>query len=146
MLIVNKTVKSYKVTAKKMQQGVALLESLIALLIFSMGILAIVGLQGFMVKSTADSKARSDASFLAQNRIAMMWADPLNPANYAEVGTAVPALPGGLRTTTVNVLTRGEEEVAEVEVLITWQLPGEAQHRYRAIAQISGARPKNGEA
>lgn len=135
MLIVNKTVKSYKVTAKKMQQGVALLESLIALLIFSMGILAIVGLQGFMVKSTADSKARSDASFLAQNRIAMMWADAGNIANYAEVGTAVAELPSGLRTTTVTNLANG----TEVEVLITWQLPGEAQHRYRAIAQIAGA-------
>lgn len=135
MLFVNKTVKSYKVTAKKMQQGIALIESLIALLIFSMGILAIVGLQGFMVKSTADSKARSDASFLAQNRIAMMWADPVNIANYAEVGTSVPALPGGLRTTTVTNLANG----TEVEVLITWQLPGEAQHRYRAIAQIAGA-------
>jgi len=51
-----------------------LLESLIAILIFSVGILAIVGMQGAAVKATSDAKYRSDAGILANNLIAQMWA------------------------------------------------------------------------
>ena len=38
--------------ANKFQNGIALLEALIAILIFSFGVLGIVGLQGAMVKGT----------------------------------------------------------------------------------------------
>ena len=37
----------------KLQKGIVLLEALIAILIFSFGILAIAGLQGAMVKNTS---------------------------------------------------------------------------------------------
>ena len=49
---------------------------MIAILIFSMGVLAIVGLQAAMIKNTADSKYRAEASYIAQKRIGQMWADP----------------------------------------------------------------------
>ncbi|MFA7349489.1 MAG: prepilin-type cleavage/methylation domain-containing protein [Methylotenera sp.] len=140
----NKSDKSYEAINSKSQavnnaqRGIALLESLIALLIFSMGILAIVGLQGFMIKGTAESKARSDASFLAQNRVAMIWgADPVNLAAYAEVGTPVPELPNGSRDTVVNVVPDG----ANVTVTITWQQPGlnSVIHNYTTNARVMGA-------
>ncbi len=143
MLLMNKTGKSYKaidrksLIVNKAQRGVALLESLIAILIFSMGILAIVGLQGFMIRGTAESKARSDASFLAQNRVAMMWADAANLAAYTEVGTPVPELPNGFRRTDVNVVANG----ANVTVTITWQQPGPGSviHNYTTNARVMGA-------
>jgi type IV pilus assembly protein PilV len=50
------------------QKGAILLESLIAMLIFSMGILALVGLQAAMVSNTSDAKYRSVASYLAQQK------------------------------------------------------------------------------
>lgn len=50
-----------------------LLESLIAILIFSVGILAIVGMQGSAITATSDAKYRSDAGILANNLIAQMW-------------------------------------------------------------------------
>jgi len=50
----------------KTQQGIALLESMIAILIFSMGILALAGLQGVLVKNTSDAKYRAEATFIAQ--------------------------------------------------------------------------------
>jgi len=58
-----------KPQARKFQEGVVLLESLIAILIFSMGILALVGLQGAMVKNTSDAKYRAEATFIAQQRL-----------------------------------------------------------------------------
>jgi type IV pilus assembly protein PilV len=50
-----------------------LLEGLIALLIFSMGILAIVGMQASAVKASSDAKYRSEASLLANELIGRMW-------------------------------------------------------------------------
>ncbi len=52
-----------------------LLEALISILIFSIGILAIVGLQAASVKMSSDAKYRSDASLLANQLVAQMWAD-----------------------------------------------------------------------
>lgn len=55
------------------QTGSMLLEGLIALLIFSMGILAIVGMQAAAVKASSDAKYRSDAGLLANELIGRMW-------------------------------------------------------------------------
>jgi type IV pilus assembly protein PilV len=86
---------------KSTQRGVLLIEALVAILIFSVGVLAIVGLQANMLKNTADSKYRSEASYIAQARIGQMWADPANLASYIEANTDISALlPGGKRTVT----------------------------------------------
>jgi len=118
----------------KLQQGIALLESLIAILIFSMGIIAIAGLQGYMIKGASEAKNRSDASFVAQRRIAMMWANSANLADFAEATPATVAeLPSGTRTTTINNADRGD-----VTVTVKWQAPGEPAHQYVANALITG--------
>ncbi len=57
------------------QQGVILIEVMIAILIFSIGVLALVGLQATMIKNTAEAKYRSEASYIAQSRIGQIWAD-----------------------------------------------------------------------
>lgn len=117
---------------KSEQQGVALLEALIAILIFSVGVLAIVGLQAFMLKNTSDSKYRADASYIAQQRLGAMWADPDNLSTYLEAGTDISTLlPGGTRTVTQPV-------PGQFLVTITWQLPGEAQHNFVTSANIAG--------
>lgn len=124
----------------KSQRGIAILESLIALLIFSMGILAIAGLQGFMLKGASEAKNRSDASVIAQRRVALMWTDAKAnsaalSAAYAEINTVVPELPNGLRTTAFNAAITDE-----VTVTVTWQSPGEPQHNFSTNANIVGAR------
>lgn len=117
---------------KSAQQGVVLLEAMIAILIFSMGVLAIVGLQAAMIKNTADSKYRADASFIAQQRIGTMWSDPDNLASYLEANTDISALlPGGTRTVTQPV-------AGQFMVTVTWQVPGETQHNFTTTASITG--------
>ena len=114
------------------QQGFVLVEAMVAILIFSMGVLAIVGLQAAMIKNTSDAKFRADASFIAQQRIGMMWSDPVNTAAgaYLENNTDISALlPGGTRTVTQPV-------AGQFVVTITWQQPGEGQHSYTTIATI----------
>jgi type IV pilus assembly protein PilV len=77
---------------RKLESGVVLLEALVAILIFSIGILAIVGLQGAAVRTASEAKYRSEAAFLASELIAQIWADAPNVAEYEYTGTgAVPA-------------------------------------------------------
>ena len=57
------------------QQGSMLLEALIAIVIFSIGILAIVGLQANSIRISSDAKFRADASLLANQYLSSMWVD-----------------------------------------------------------------------
>jgi type IV pilus assembly protein PilV len=117
----------------RQQKGIVLLEALIAVLIFSMGILAIAGLQATMVKNTSDAKYRSDAAFIAQQRLGVMWADPDNLVTYVETDTDISTmLPDGKRTVTLPAVG------GEVNVVVTWQLPGQDLHNYSTYARITG--------
>jgi type IV pilus assembly protein PilV len=85
------------------EEGVMLIEALIAILIFSIGILAVVGMQATAIKNVTESKSRSEAAFLAEELMAQMWIDqnisPLpvqvntsnvNVANYNYPGSGSP--------------------------------------------------------
>jgi type IV pilus assembly protein PilV len=58
---------------RQAQSGVLLLEVLIALLIFSLGVLGLVGLQANAAKQSSQSKYRADATLLANELIGQMW-------------------------------------------------------------------------
>ena len=75
-----------------------LIEALLAILIFSIGILAVVGMQSVAIKSVTDSKYRSEAAFLANELIAQMWTDQGNIGlyNYPGSGTVPTKLTKGL--------------------------------------------------
>ena len=114
------------------QQGVVLLETLIAILIFSMAVLALIGLQAAMIKNTSEAKFRADASHIAQQRIGAMWADPTNLAAYTGTNTGISALiPGG-------TLTVAQIGPTQYQVTVTWQQPGEPQHSFTTLANIVG--------
>jgi len=55
------------------QNGIVLLEALIAILIFAFGVLALVGLQASSINNVLDAKYRADASFVANEIIGKMW-------------------------------------------------------------------------
>lgn len=110
-----------RVGARKWQGGVVIIEALLALLIFSLGVLAIVGLQGTMMRDTTAAKFRMDASMLASERVGRMWVDIANVPSYAETETTITQLPGGKRTT---VVTGDAAAGYVVTVTYTWQMPG----------------------
>ncbi|MEI8171278.1 MAG: type IV pilus modification protein PilV [Rhodoferax sp.] len=58
----------------RQQTGSMLIEVLIAILIFSIGILGIVGLQASAVTASTDARYRSEAALLANELIGRMWA------------------------------------------------------------------------
>ena len=64
---------------------------MIAVLVFSLGILGIVGLQAASIKASTDAKYRSEASLLANELIGRMW---VSDRNQATLGASF-ASPGG---------------------------------------------------
>ena|SRR5438874_7317411 len=57
------------------QRGAFLLEALIGILIFSLGVLGIVGLQARAIRFTNDAEFRAEAMYLANSLISQMWTD-----------------------------------------------------------------------
>lgn len=125
---------SHRQSPVQLQEGVVLIEVLVAILIFSMGVLAIVGLQATMIKSTADAKYRADASYIAQSRIGQMWADPANAVTYVEANTDISSLlPAGRRTVT-------QVSAGQYQITVTWQQPGPdaTTRNFTTTAYITG--------
>ena len=139
---------TYKPTGNS-QRGVLLLEVLVAILVFSIGILAIVGLQGIAVRTTTDARYRSEAAFLTGELMSQIWTDPINVSqyNYPGAGT-VPArlagwvarvnsrLPGGVAPVVTYTANAQLGEV--VDITVGWQLPGEAAaHQHQARMNVN---------
>ncbi|MCG3185744.1 MAG: hypothetical protein IOMNBAOH_00255 [Rhodocyclaceae bacterium] len=142
------------------QSGVVLLEALVAILIFSLGILALVGLQANSVRMTTEAKYRSDASLLTEQIIGLMWADDrANLPGYAHApggancvfnGAAsananVTAWLGGtgLAGTVIDTLPNVQAQIVigaqnVVTVTLCWMPPGGgAFNQHSVMAQIS---------
>lgn len=135
------------------QRGATLLEAMLGILIFSIGILAMVGMQALAIKQVNDAKYRADASFLANQVIGEMWvnrgAGGANLVTYAYAGGGSPpavlanwvasvqnGLPGV--TPAVNQPTVAVAGTT-VTVTIFWQPPGSpTTHNHVAIAYING--------
>lgn len=72
------------------QSGFMLLEVLVSILIFSIGVLSIVGLQANSIKQSSAAKYRTDASLLANDLIGRMWVSDRSNATLSAAFT-----PGG---------------------------------------------------
>lgn len=117
------------------QKGSVLLEALIAILIFSFGILAISGLQGAMMKNTADATFRSEASYVVQQKMGELLSNPNQIGIRTETSQEFPALarlPNGSLAT--NALSNGR-----IQFVVTWNA-GDGQHQYEATTSVFTAR------
>jgi len=137
---------------KRAQSGVALLEALVGILIFSIGILALMGLQAQSIRNTVEAKYRNEAAYLANQIIGQMWVDRANLADYDTGAGASPqmlawrnqvagTLPritvGGTNTPTIAVAG------SQVTVTVFWQLPGadSPQRQFSVVALINDSGP-----
>ena len=128
-------------TRRNSQSGVMLLEALIGILIFSLGVLALVGMQALAVKVATESRERAEASNLASQLIGEMWINRANLANYeytagsgaipaeltnwvAQVQAALPNADVYLPSVSIGAPTVAGVNGNEVIVTIRWQAPG----------------------
>lgn len=143
------------------QSGFMLLEGLVAILIFSLGILALVSLQGTAVKQVTDAKYRADAGLLADQLLGMMWiSDRTTPTSLqssfdttagssttltnwkTSVASTLPGITTTVNQPTVTVIpsTGTSDSGSLVTVTIFWLAPSEsattAAHKYVTTTQI----------
>lgn len=137
-------------TMRSKQQGSVVLEALISILLFSIGILAIVGLQAASIKNTASAKYRTDASLLVNQVIGQMWvsnktnatlvanfSSPAGAGYAAWANSVAQALPG-VSGVAANAPTIAIDASNNVTITLFWQAPGEAAaHNYTAIAVVT---------
>jgi type IV pilus assembly protein PilV len=136
--------------ARRRQSGSYLLEALIAILIFSFGILGLIGLLGSSIRITNDARYRSEAANLASAMIAEMWTMPAAQMDtefgssgnkLADWKTKIAGLlpsATGANAPTVDLTQPGlSPESRTVVVTVFWQMPGEAErHQHLMTAQI----------
>lgn len=131
------------------QTGSYLLETLIAILIFSFGILGLIGLLGSSIRVTNDARYRSEAANLAGAMIADMWTmtaaqmDTEFGTGGAKLaawqGKATALLPAAATyPPTVDLTQAGlSAESRTVVVSVFWKMPGETEkHQHLMTAQI----------
>ena len=140
-------------TARR-QQGMMLIEALVGILIFSFGILAMMGLQAISIKNTIEAKYRTEASFVANKIIGEMWTEcgktcttlstydttsgtsPNMVAWRNEVAALLPGVVvGGTNSPTIQVAGN------TVTVTVYWKIPGtdSLTRHFSTIAQINAS-------
>lgn len=118
----------------KTQQGASLIEVLIALLIFTVGLLGLAALQLNSLQSTADSSQRSQSTWLMQDLVERMRANPAGTAAQYSVAPACNALPARMCADYYNPDTQAKVAAsdcssAQMATFDTW----EAQCSYAAL-------------
>jgi len=136
------------------ERGVMLIEALIAILIFSIGILAVVGMQSVAIKNVTDAKVRSDAAFLVNEMLSQIWSDAGNINSYQYAGTGSnprltawlakvnARLPDSTNVPPTITVTGGTPLGGQVQITVFWRLPQEATqgvpaHQHSVIANVA---------
>ncbi len=134
-------------------RGALLVEALVALAVFALGILGNVSLLAHTARAVSAAHWRMEAARLAQAQIAAMWtANPDTLAArydkdaggeaYAKLAELAQKLPGADiagNAPEVSIGPGPAPRSRKVSVTLHWQLPGErVAHRYRTSAVIAG--------
>jgi type IV pilus assembly protein PilV len=121
-------------------RGVALIEALVAILIFAVGVLGLVGLQVSMTRAQGAGKYRADAANLASEVIGLMWVDKAllsggNLTSYATANCAAYTPCNDWKNKVASTLPAGTAAISaatdgNVTVTLTWTIPNEGSHTY----------------
>jgi len=144
---------------KRRQAGGFLLEALIGVLIFSFGILGIVGLQAQALRHTGESEYRAEAIYLANSLISKMWTDDpavlkakydstVGGAGYVSFANSAASLPGVVVATSTNLPVVLVDPAAPIPqspsqqghvvlVSVFWRIAGDpAVHNYTTTGVV----------
>ncbi|CAN7476821.1 type IV pilus modification protein PilV [Rhizobacter sp. LjRoot28] len=146
--------RSASVAQSRGARGVVLIEALVGIMIFSIGVLGLVGLQAAMVKAQTEANYRAEAAQLAQDLVGRMWVDTENLAAYHDADACksldpcsqwldrvAERLPGAV-SPEVKLVDGGR-----TEIVLAWITPGEPEkdgrHAFRTVTAVSGQPPKD---
>jgi type IV pilus assembly protein PilV len=137
------------------QHGLVLIEALVSILIFSIGILGLIGMQANAIAFSTDAKFRADAAIMANQILAQISvSDAGQLSSFAHQTGGTVCSPTGTASSNASVLD-WIDEVNEafagaspqqqiivntlngtVTVGICWQVSGSTPHNYTVINQI----------
>lgn len=119
-----------KPPSPRRQDGIALLEALLAIVILGIGLLGTVGLQARAYSALSDAGMRAEAAIAGEKLVGMVTADLGNIASYTLAANATPNtqmkpwvdetrahIPGAVLTVTAVPLTRR----MQFNLVISWQ-------------------------
>jgi type IV pilus assembly protein PilV len=127
------------------QEGVMLIEALVANLNFTLGVVALMGLQANSIAQLSAAKYRTDASYLVSQIMGRMWVDQSNITKYQSPGYTGRAGWDTLVTTTLpqgaaTIPVAGLPPAQMVTVAITWKQPQDpVTHSYGATARMNAS-------
>jgi len=130
------------------QGGFMMVEVLVAILLFAIGVLGIVGLQASMAQAQTAGKFRADAAYLADELKGIMWTDIANLANYTSANCSgyalcagwankvASALPGGAVSTLTVDTTPANASFGDATITLSWTQPNGGTHSYTTLANV----------
>jgi type IV pilus modification protein PilV len=120
---------------KTRQNGFTLLEVLFALAIFSIGLLAIIGMTTMTIKSNFMSKNLTTAVHLAQNKLDALRAEAYTSVvDSSETGLdSQEAAGAGIFDRSVTVIPSTAPDYKTVEVIVSWSDPDPRQVAMKTI-------------
>ncbi len=133
---------------KRWSSGFVLLEALIAILIFSIGVVGLVGLQAMSAKNSTAARYRSEAELLVNQLIGKMWVSDRTIAtlqsNFNTGGSAyntwsssVTSTLPGVVASTATAPTVTVDAAGVVTIAVYWIAPSDAtQHSLTTVTQI----------
>ncbi|HWT20046.1 MAG TPA: type IV pilus modification protein PilV [Variovorax sp.] len=108
--------------ARTSQSGVALIEVLVSVLLFSLGILGLIGLQSRAISLSIDAEDRNRAALIANEIATTMWTTRTVALDSATWTTRANNLAtGGLPGASVQITADAAANTADI--LITWRPP-----------------------
>jgi type IV pilus assembly protein PilV len=154
-------------TGHRQQNGAVLLEALISILIFSVGILGLMGLQAASVRNSNDARLRADAVFLANQYLSEMAVDAAftsstvaatrttdiatryaSPSGAAYTAWLTRLQAGGPNSVTlpriadfpplVTVAQGDTVRSLNIQITMRWALPGEIGNRRYVLSTTIG--------
>lgn len=135
-------------SARRLAGGFMLIEVLVSVLLFSVGVLAMVGLQANMTKAQSAAKTRTDAAYLARELVGVMWSDLNNLSLYHSTGCAgysrcsswaskvTHELPGAQTTITVDP---DPSKAGDVTIRIQWTDTDGESRNYTTVTTINAS-------
>lgn len=132
---------------RRSQRGIALLESLLAIVILGIGLLGTIGLQARAYSALSDAGMRAEATMAGEKLLGVMTADAANLAGYnlaagGNPGAAIApwlaetraAIPGAV--VSVNVVRQTVQ--TQVDIAIRWQRKANtAQNQHLVTSYIA---------
>lgn len=131
-------------TPRRLQRGAALIEVLVGILIFMVGVLGLVGLQASMTRAQGSAKMRGEAMLMANEVVGTIWADRANILQYnngdgggcsandrcndwlKKVAASLPSGTAAISTTADGTVT----------LSVTWSTSVEGTHTYATVTTI----------